>query len=188
MPSLTPRRCRASDACSRALLDVRQAFLDQRFRRLLQRRIDRRVHAQAALVDALPAEAFDQFPADLLLEIEAGRFLDLETVPSSTGVAAPVRTSAWSIAPVDTIAWSTTLRRAIARSRLTGGRIARWRLDQPGEERRLLDRQVARGPCRNIRATPPRRRTGRRRNRPCSGTARGSRLLGIHLSRCTRPE
>ena len=40
--------------------------------------IERREDAQPALVDALPAEALDQLAADLLLEIQAERLLDLE--------------------------------------------------------------------------------------------------------------
>ena len=61
-------------------LDVRQPFFDDRFRGALERGIDGRVDAKAALVDALPAKPLDQFATNLLFEIETGRFLDLQAV------------------------------------------------------------------------------------------------------------
>ena len=53
-------------------LDVGQTFFHERFCSPLQLRIERRIHAETALVDALPPETVNQFAADLLLEIEAG--------------------------------------------------------------------------------------------------------------------
>ena len=106
-----------------ALLDVAQAASTHLLGGLLHRRIERREDPKPALVDALPAEAFDQLAAHLLLEIETEGLSDLEAVGQLDLRLAWARSSPSpaSIAPEPTIVCSTTLRRAMARSRLTVG-------------------------------------------------------------------
>ena len=160
-------------------------LLDERLGRLLHARVERREDAQPALVDALPAEPLDQLAADLLLEIQAEGLADLEAVgqldraPSSR--APPSRSS---IAPVVDHRLQHDVAARDRAIQVDGRRVARWRLDQAGEQRRLVDGQIARRACRSTRATPPRRRTARRRSTPCSGTARGSRSW-CRGSRCS---
>ena len=122
------RRCDAQPPAAplrvleaRPALDVLQPVFDHGLGRLLQVAVDRREDAQAALVDALPSESLDELAPDLLLEIEAEGFLDLERVVERDRRGFARSAVAASIAPELTIVCSTTLRRAMARSRLTVG-------------------------------------------------------------------
>ena len=86
------------------------------------RHVDRRIDAQAALIDALPSEAIDQLAAHLLLEVLAVRLLRAQVVGERHRFRrAPASHVGRSMTPLSSIACSTTLRRARARGRLTVG-------------------------------------------------------------------
>ena len=60
------------------VLDLDQRVFDQQFGRLLHRHVHGRVDLQAALVDAVQAEARDQLPPDFFLEPRAVRVVAAE--------------------------------------------------------------------------------------------------------------
>src|SRR5207247_8902113 len=74
--------CRATTRQPRLalLVDRLQRLGDGRLGRNLHRHVDRRKHAQAALIDALPTEALDELTADLFFEVLAVRLLGAKAI------------------------------------------------------------------------------------------------------------
>jgi hypothetical protein len=127
-----------------AVLDRRDAVLDRLFRRPLQVRVHRRVHAEAAFRDTRAAEPFDQVLAHLLLEVEAEALLHLEAVGErDLGLLRAI-----VLCRVDRFRRHHRLQDDVAaRDRaieIHGRGITRGRLDEPREKRRLFDREIAR--------------------------------------------
>ena len=137
------------------------------------RMFDRREHAQAALVDPLPAEPLDELDAHLFFEVLPVRFVGRGHRAGRPSRARLSATSADRSRRIDHRLQDdvAACHRALHADRR---RVARWRLHQPGEQRGLRDVEFRRVLAEDTRATPPRCRTGRRRNTPCSDRARES--------------
>ena len=104
-----------------SLFDVLETVLEQLFRRSLQVAVDRRVDAETALVDTLPAKTLDELAPNLFLEIEAEGLLDFEGVVDLDRRGLRLFEGCRINRAEFTIVCSTILRRAIARSGLTVG-------------------------------------------------------------------
>ena len=119
-------------------------FSSELFRRSLQVAVDRRVDAEAALVDTLPAETLDELAPHLFLEVEAEGLLDFEGVVDLDRR----RLRLFGGRRINRARAHHRLQHDVAaRYRSIGvdrGRIARRRLDEAREQRRLRNVELGR--------------------------------------------
>ncbi len=124
------------------LLDVLQPLLDERFGGSLQIAVDRRVDAEAALIDPLEPEPLHQLAADLLLEVETERLPDLERVVHLDGRRLRARCGRRiDRAEIDHRLEDDVAPRDCA-IEVDRRRIGRWTLNQPGQQRRFGHLQI----------------------------------------------